>query len=212
MRVLFLTALVVVLDQATKLFVKGFTLPFFHHEGLQLGMSVPVLGDALRLTYIENPGMAFGIELGSQLYLAIFSLLASLGVLYYLHKVRDELLVIRVSLALILGGAIGNLIDRMFYGIIFDEAPLFYGKVVDFIDVNFLHLSRFGIFNVADAAVTTGVVLLLVFHRKAEAPKREIAGSVGVTAEKALAEEGKGGARQHAEAPLEVEELRKKQP
>jgi signal peptidase II len=202
---------VVVLDQATKLFVKGFTLPFFHHEGLQLGTSVPMLGDALRLTYIENPGMAFGIELGSQLYLAIFSLLASLGVLYYLHKVRDELLVIRVSLALILGGAIGNLIDRVFYGVIFDEAPLFYGKVVDFIDVNFLHLSRFGIFNVADAAVTTGVVLLLVFHRKAEMPKTQTVGSGETSTEKTWTEGDKAGERRAAEGPLDVEEVRKKQ-
>lgn len=202
---------VVVLDQATKLFVKGFTLPFFHHEGLQLGTSVPMLGDALRLTYIENPGMAFGIELGSQLYLAIFSLLASLGVLYYLHKLRDELLVIRVSLALILGGAIGNLIDRVFYGVIFDEASLFYGKVVDFIDVNFLHLSRFGIFNVADAAVTTGVVLLLVFHRKTEMPKTQTVGSGETSTEKTWTEGEKAGERRPAEGPLDVEEVRKKQ-
>lgn len=169
-----------------------------------------MLGDAIRLTYIENPGMAFGIELGSQLYLAIFSLLASLGVLFYLHKVRDEVLVIRVSLALILGGAIGNLIDRVFYGVLFDEAPLFYGKVVDFIDVNFLHLSRFGIFNVADAAVTTGVVLLLLFHRKTEVPKAQTAGPAVANKEKTLMEGSNIGDRQQTGAPVELEELRKK--
>jgi signal peptidase II len=169
-RVLYLSVAVVLADQATKLFVKGFSLPFFnfHHTGMELGASVAILGDALRLTYIENPGMAFGIDIGSRLFLTVFSSLASIGVFYYLYKVRDETLVVRASLALILGGAIGNLIDRIFYGALFGDAPLFYGKVVDFVDVNFLHLSSFGIFNLADAAVTTGVVLLLFFHRNLE--------------------------------------------
>jgi signal peptidase II len=150
--------------------VKGFSLPFLnlHHTGMELGASIAILGDALRLTYIENPGMAFGIDIGSRLFLTMFSSLASIGVFYYLYKIRDETLVVRASLALILGGAIGNLIDRIFYGVLFGDAPLFYGKVVDFVDVNFLHLSSFGIFNLADAAVTTGVVLLLIFHRNLE--------------------------------------------
>lgn len=170
LRVLYLSAAVIVLDQATKLLVKGFSLPMLsiHHAGMQLGSSVSLLGNAIRLTYIENPGMAFGLEIGSQLVLALFSLAASAGVFYYLYTVRDQVFIVRVSLALILGGAVGNLIDRVFYGVLFGEAPLFYGKVVDFIDVNVLHLSRFGIFNVADAAVTTGVVLILIFHRALE--------------------------------------------
>jgi signal peptidase II len=109
--------------------------------------------------------MVFGIDLLGQPLLALFSFLASVGVFYYLYSIQQEPPVVRVSLALILGGAIGNLVDRMFYGIIFGEGPFLHGKVVDFIDVNFLHLSKFGIFNVADAAVTTGVVLLLLFHR-----------------------------------------------
>lgn len=167
LRVLYLSAAIVVLDQATKLLVKGFALPFLNidHAGMQLGTSVPLLDNFLRLTYIENPGMAFGIEIGSQLVLAIFSLAASVGVLYYLNKVRNQAPVVRIALAMVLGGAVGNLIDRTFYGILYGDAPLFYGKVVDFIDVSFLHLSRFGIFNIADAAVTTGVILLLIFHR-----------------------------------------------
>jgi signal peptidase II len=171
LRVLYLSLVVIVVDQASKLFVKGFSLPALnlHHEGMELGTSVPLLGDALRLTYIENPGMAFGLEIGSQFFLAMFSLAASIGVFYYLYKVRDQAFVVRASLAMILGGAVGNLIDRVFYGVLFGDSPLFYGKVVDFIDVNVLHLSRFGIFNVADAAVTAGVVMLLVFHRTLDA-------------------------------------------
>jgi signal peptidase II len=74
---------------------------------------------------------------------------------------------------MILGGAIGNLIDRIFYGVLFGDGSLFYGKVVDFIDVDFfdvdilgIHLSRWPVFNLADAAVSLGVLMLLVFHKK----------------------------------------------
>ena len=65
---------------------------------------------------------------------------------------------------MILGGAVGNMIDRMFYGVLYGEAPLFYGKVVDFFDVDFpdidllgYQLTRWPVFNIADASVTVGV-------------------------------------------------------
>jgi signal peptidase II len=175
LRVLYVTAAVVVLDQITKLLVKGFSIPLlgFYHEGMALGQSIPLLGDFLRLTYVENPGMAFGIEVGGRLFITIFSIVASVGIAYYLYRVRMEAFVIRLALALILAGAIGNLIDRVLYGVIFGEASLFFGKVVDFVDVDFLdldflniHMTRWAVFNVADAAVSTGVLLMLVFHRR----------------------------------------------
>ena len=82
-------------------------------------------------------------------------------------------MVLKVSLAFILGGAIGNLIDRMLYGIFYGYAPLFYGHVVDFLDFDFFHFTLFGrtfdrwpIFNFADAAVTIGVVILLFFYNQ----------------------------------------------
>lgn len=183
---MYLSAIIIVLDQVTKLLVKGFSVPILqiHHAGMGLGSSVPLLGNVLRLTYIENPGMAFGLQIGSQFVLAILSLAASIGVLYYLLKVRDQASIVRISMAMILGGAFGNVIDRVFYGVLFGNAPLFYGKVVDFIDVSFLHLSRFGIFNIADAAVTTGVVMLLVFHRAldtVEQPSPDREGSIAGT-------------------------------
>jgi len=174
MRVLYLTGIVVLLDQVAKLLVKGFDIPFLnlYHAGIALGASYPIVGDLLRLTFIENPGMAFGIDVGGKLFLTIFSIFASIGIFIYLYKIRGEAFVIRLALAMILGGAIGNLIDRVFYGVIFGEGPLFYGKVVDFIDVDFFnidfmgyHLSRFPVFNVADSSVSVGVVMLLVFHR-----------------------------------------------
>jgi signal peptidase II len=174
-RVLFLTAAIVILDQVSKLLVKGgFTLPIIGYwPGMEIGSSIPVFGDFFKLTFIENPGMAFGIDVGGKFFLTLFSTFASVGILYYLVKIRDEALIIRVSLALILGGAIGNLIDRVFYGVLFGDGALFYGKVVDFFDVDFFninfagfHISRWPIFNVADAAVSIGVVMLLVFHRQ----------------------------------------------
>ena len=175
MRALYVTLCVVVLDQVTKLLVKGFTFPIsdYYHQGMQLGQSIPVLGDFLRITFVENPGMAFGIDIGGRLFLTLFSFVASIGILYYIYHLRTEPFIVRFTLAMILGGAIGNLIDRVFYGVIFGEAHLFYGKVVDFIDMDFfhidflaIHINRFAVFNVADASVSTGIVLMLLFYRK----------------------------------------------
>ena len=175
MRILFFSLFIVIVDQAAKLAVKGFRVSSLgiHVQGMGLGASKPVLGDLLKLTYIENPGMAFGIDLGGKLFFSIFSIVASVGILFYLHKARGERFAQRFALAMILGGAVGNLIDRVFYGLLFDDAQLFYGRVVDFIDVDFFdlnifgyHLSRWPVFNIADASVTIGVLLLVLFHRK----------------------------------------------
>lgn len=174
MRVLFLSIIILITDQFTKLWIKGISIPSLgiNFEGFPYGFSRPIFGDFLRLTYIENPGMAFGIDIGGKLFFSIFSIFASIGIIYYLFKVREESLMFRISLAMILGGAMGNLIDRVFYGVIFNEAPLFYGKVVDFIDADFFnlnifgyHLNRWPVFNVADASVTCGVIVLLLSQR-----------------------------------------------
>jgi len=178
MRIVLLSIIIVVADQLSKLAVKGITIPFLGIDmpGLQLGSSRPILGDFLRLTYIENPGMAFGIDIGGKLFFSLFSILASVAILVYLYKARNERLSFRISLALILGGAVGNLIDRVFYGVFFNEGELFYGKVVDFIDADFFnvnmfgyHLSRWPVFNIADAAVTCGVLLMIFVHRRVAA-------------------------------------------
>ena len=181
MRVLWLSFCIVVVDQLSKLWVKGLSIPFLgiNWEGMRYGFSKPILGNFFRLTYIENPGMAFGIDVGGKLFFSLFSILLSAGIVYYLYRARNENFGFRISLALILGGAIGNLIDRTFYGVIFNEAPLFYGKVVDFFDVDFFDvnifgysLSRWPVFNVADAAVTIGIILLLVVQRRSEVAAR----------------------------------------
>jgi signal peptidase II len=156
--------------------VKGFSIPFLklHYEGMFHGQRIKVLGDFFQITFIENPGMAFGYDPGNsfKLYVSLFSLLASIALVIYLYIARNQSLSLRVSLAFILGGAAGNLIDRMFYGVFYGYAPLFYGRVVDFLDFDFFHFTIFGrtferfpVFNLADASVTIGVLILIIFYR-----------------------------------------------
>jgi signal peptidase II len=176
LRVLYLTVFVVVFDQLTKVLVKGINIPFLNLDlsGMRYGQSFNIIGEFVKFTFVENPGMAFGIDVGetSKLFLSLFSIIASIGILIYLFKLKDEKLILRLALALILGGAIGNMIDRTFYGIFYGYAPIFYGRVVDFINVDFFDFSIFGrtyerwpIFNIADSAVTVGVILLLIFQK-----------------------------------------------
>lgn len=183
MKVLNLSLFVVILDQISKLLVKGISIPFLNinFEGMEYGQSINIIGDIFKFTFVENPGMAFGIDVGgySKFFLSLFSLIASIAIIIYIYKVREQKLLFRLSLALILGGAVGNLIDRFFYGVIYDYAPLLYGRVVDFLHFDALGFTIFGktfdsfpIFNVADSAVTVGVAVLLIFHKSFE-PKSE---------------------------------------
>jgi len=176
LKVLFFTLAVLITDQLSKFYIKGITIPYlnFNLEGMYLGESISILGDFFKITFIENPGMAFGFNPGSdfKLWVSLFSLVASIGLLVYLYLAREKSLSLRIAIAMILGGAIGNLIDRMFYGIIYDYAPMFYGKVVDFFDFDFFNFSilgrdydRWPIFNIADASVTVGVLILIIFYR-----------------------------------------------
>ena len=163
-------------DQFSKLFIKGFVIPFFDtvNSGLNVGESIPLINNILHITLVENPGMAFGFDPGSdfKLWISLFSLVASVGLLVYLYIVRNKALILRVAIALILGGAIGNLIDKMFYGLLFDYAPLFYGKVVDFVDLRLFSIfvlnKTYGIyvFNFADIAITAGVICFILFLNK----------------------------------------------
>ncbi len=191
MRVLYLTLAVIFADQLSKFYIKGISIPFLNinFEGMYFGESIPVIGDFFRITFTENPGMAFGFDPGSdfKLFISVFSLIASIGLLIYLFTVRKKSLSLKIAIALILGGAIGNVIDRIFYGLIYDYAPLFYGKVVDFFDFDFINFSilgrsydRWPIFNIADAAVSIGVLILLVFykhHESEDEKNREIPSS-----------------------------------
>lgn len=177
MKALYVSLAVVIIDQATKLLVKGFSIPFLNinFDGMYLGQITPVIGDFFRITFVENPGMAFGYDPGNnfKLIISVFSLVASIGLIFYLYVIRDKSWSLKVAIALILGGAVGNLIDRTFYGVLYNYAPIFYGRVVDFFDFDFFDFTLFGrsydrwpVFNIADASVTIGVVILLLFYKK----------------------------------------------
>ena len=177
MRVLYFTFGVIFIDQLSKFYIKGINIPFLNisFEGMYYGESISVIGNFFKITFIENPGMAFGFNPGSdfKLWISVFSLIASVGLIVYLYVVRNKSLSLRIALAMILGGAVGNLIDRTFYGIIYKYAPAFYGKVVDFFDFDFFNFAIFGrsydrwpIFNIADASVTIGVIILVLFYRQ----------------------------------------------
>lgn len=182
MAVLYISLFIVVLDQLTKFLVKGGIIPLLniHVQGMDYGSSINVFGDFFKLTFVENPGLAFGIDVNetSKLFLSLFSLVASIGILYYIYKSKEQKLIVRIALACILGGAVGNLIDRTFYGVFYGYAPVFYGKVVDFFNADFFDFTIFGrtydrfpIFNIADSAVTIGVALLIIFHKSVDEKK-----------------------------------------
>ena len=132
-------AVVVVLDQITK---------WMASARLELGEPVSLFGDFVRLTLVHNTGAAFGLFPGSRGPFIVISIVAIGVVLYLFLRETHRNALNRVLLGCILGGAIGNLIDRVRLG-----------WVVDFIDMG-LGQTRWPVFNVADSAVTLGVVFL----------------------------------------------------
>lgn len=187
----------VLIDQVTKIFIKGLKLQSLGIElnGMPYGSSKTVFGEFFKITFIENPGMAFGLNIGPKLFLTLFTIAASFLILYYIWKHRNDGKVLRVALALILAGAVGNLIDRTFYGKIYGYAPFFEGRVVDFLQIDFWDFTIFGrtyttwpIFNVADMSVSAGFVVILLFHNsifkqdelQIENPDSELSGSIQI--------------------------------
>ena len=143
-----------ILDRLTKWLVKG---------NFQLGESVPVWGNFFQLTYIENRGGAFGIQLGGSTFYFVASILVILYILYYLWRHPEDGKLQRFSLALILGGAFGNLYDRALYGSVTDFFDFEFFNIPPFRlgPAHFSGMERWPVFNIADSAVTVGIVLLL---------------------------------------------------
>ena len=173
-----LVVLLIVVDQVVKVLVK---------TNMSIGQSIHVFGDWFQILFIENNGMAFGLQFGEgfgKLALSVCRLALIVLIIIYMRKLlrRPETPTgVLVGLAAILCGAIGNEIDSIFYGVIFDYAPLFYGKVVDMlyfplIDTDFpanfpiwggRHIIFFRpIFNIADSCITCGAIYLLLFQWK----------------------------------------------
>lgn len=152
-KLLGLSAIIIIIDQFTKYLIKNY---------MSEKESISVIGNILRLTYIKNPGMAFGIQIGDRLFYTIFASIACVIILVYLFRMRPENFGARFALALILGGAIGNLIDRFASG-----------EVVDFIDIRLIH---WPVFNFADIAVFIGIIILItivIFERSREDSEEE---------------------------------------
>lgn len=131
-----IACLVVVFDQLSKFLVS---------KSLSLNQSIGVIKNVFHLTLIHNTGTVFGVLKGYNLIFIILSLAIIAFIIYYLYKTDD--FKEEVLLALVLGGAIGNLIDRIIFG-----------HVIDFIDFRV-----WPAFNIADSAVTIGVILLVVY-------------------------------------------------
>ena len=174
-----LIILVLLLDQISKIYIKtNFTL----YEGVDVF-------SWFKIYFIENEGMAWGAKIPGQygkLILTLFRLVAIVGIGYWLwdsvRKNASKVLI--VSIALIFAGAFGNIIDSVFYGIIFNDSAgqvasfmpaeggygtLFHGKVVDMFSFSFFD----PVFNVADSSISIGVALLILFNKRAFPKKKE---------------------------------------
>ncbi len=186
--VIIFVAAIIVVDQIVKILVK---------TNMQIGEDIPLIGEWCRLHFIENEGFAFGTKFGGvvgKYILTSIRLVASGLIIWYIGRMikRGTRTSLIMAFAIVLAGAIGNLIDSLFYGLIFNApnyeiatlfppeggyAPLFLGRVVDMFYfplfefdwpmwvplVGGEHFEFFSaIFNVADSAVTIGVVWLLV--------------------------------------------------
>jgi signal peptidase II len=148
---------VILLDQLTKSWV----VQYFDNGGL----SIPLLGQFLELIYVKNSGVAFSLLPGDSIKFLIIALaIGVIGYLYWRNRENGSLL-LKFSFGLVVGGALGNLIDRFRLG-----------YVVDFIhfQIPFLHFD-FAVFNLADSAISIGVVLLafLLWQGAATADARE---------------------------------------
>ncbi len=115
------------------------------------GARIDVLGDALRISHIRNSGAIFGVMRSSGGYFTYFSLVAAIVLVVVLLLSRKACGLVKVGLGLVLGGAIGNLLDRIRLG-----------AVVDFVDIGAGDALRWPSFNVADLAITVGVVFIVI--------------------------------------------------
>jgi len=176
---LLLIFLVLLVDQVSKIYIK---------MNFALGDHVDVLS-WFQIYFIENNGMAFGMEIIGKLFLTIFRIIAVSALAYYIHFLIKKQVSTGyiLTVSLVLAGAAGNIIDSVFYGVLFSDsygqiatflpgsggyASLFHGKVVDML---YFPIIRNGvgetiffspIFNIADSAISVAVVIMLLFYRK----------------------------------------------
>ncbi len=139
MRILVVSLIVIVADQLTKFIVS---------TTMDLGQSIPIINNFLYFTYIRNPGAAFGILPHQTLFLVLVTVLVVALILYYFKVLSPKYKYVRLGLSMQMGGAIGNLIDR-----VRDDS-----HVIDFINFTIFP----PIFNLADMAIVIGIIIFLV--------------------------------------------------
>jgi signal peptidase II len=137
---LFIVAFIVALDQVTKYLAKTYLKP--------VG-SIPLIPNVFHFTYVENRGAAFGILQNQRWLFIVLTVVISAVIVYYLFTHRQESIVLTIALSMILGGAIGNLIDRLRLGYVVD--------MLHFV------LIDYPVFNVADSFVVIGTLLLAYY-------------------------------------------------
>jgi signal peptidase II len=194
---------VILSDQLLKLWVQRHMMP---------GEEIAMAGNWFYLHYTENNGMAFGMELSGaygKLILTSFRILVVLGIIWYLLSIVKQQAHrwFVVSVALVVAGALGNIIDSVFYGVVFEYAPLLHGRVIDMLYFPLVegHFPQWfpiwggeefiffrPVFNLADASISTGVISIFVFQKKFF-PKKEQTPAHAESAE-ALNEEHSGTA------------------
>ncbi len=141
MRILFASAILVLADQISKFIIRN---------NMNLYESIVVIPSFFNITYITNDGMAFGINFPFGIYVfTTISIVFTIVLIWYLWTIKDQHIIIRTAVGLIIAGAIGNLIDR-----------LFLGEVVDFLDFMIGDLHWY-VFNFADSYVTIGMGIIL---------------------------------------------------
>ena len=157
MIVLTISIIIVIIDQISKYLIRS---------TMELHETIPVIKSFFNLTYVSNDGMAFGINFPGGIYIfTVASFLLTIFLIAYLWNERKGHLILRISLALIIAGAIGNFIDRIMFK-----------EVVDMFDFIFWGYHWY-IFNVADSAVTVGMILYLTYSFFLQ-PKKQTAKSV----------------------------------
>ena len=152
---------VVFLDQLSKILIKCFLSQY---------QQINIVGSLLKFTYIENSGIAFGIDTSEyHIYITTLTVIAIIIFIYYYNNLNSNNYYEKLGLTFIIGGAIGNAIDRILVFIPFFK----YNGVIDFIDMpNLLYYigimknPRWFIFNVADTAITIGVILYFISQNK----------------------------------------------
>ncbi len=143
MLAIIISVVVIIIDQLTKLWA---------YHSLQGTRGIQVIGNMLEFRYVENRGAAFGILQGRMWFFYVITIIVVAILFYYLFTQDRSSIFLNITVGLLIGGALGNFIDRLLRGF-----------VVDFIKVDFVSQINFPVFNVADIAITIGSVLFIIY-------------------------------------------------